>query len=62
MKGANGQYRSLQDNSSQCLTIALDNIGQYLNVHNNIKTEKRVRYNSHLNNIEQYFTILDNIG
>ena len=59
---ANGQYWSLQDNISQCLTI-LGNIWQYLNVPDNITTQTRVGWNIHLSNIEQYWTIFEgNIG
>ena len=57
----NGQYQTILCNAWQDQEI-LNNIGQY---HNNLKniitTQKRESWNSHFNNIEQYWTILDNI-
>ena len=59
-----GQYWSIPFNIGQCLKILeiFDNFEQYLNVHYNIITLKRMDWNSHMCNIEQYRTILDNIG
>ena len=54
-----GQYYTIRINTWQYLAI-FDDIEQYLNVPYNVTT--RVSWNSHLNNIEQCWTILGNIG
>ena len=56
-----GQYQTISCNAWQYQDI-LNIIGQYHNTFKNSNTtQKRESWNSHLNNIEQYWTILNNI-